>query len=190
VTGNQGGSLALERTSALMEGFMTASPDDEKPDPKGNPLGATVQTDKTSHQIKADCDVYATTAARLLRAQGWQTVAYMVVVPIGYDAHAVSLSRKPANPAKPNEGHLYLGSSNTELAELGGPGTALADEAAALEHLVTLMLDIYAPTPDEYDIYFLPALAGGAYDMRLLDPVNSGLVPWRSRRAATEEAAP
>lgn len=198
LTGRRRKSMALEKTEQLMAGFMTDSKEDEKPDPTGNPTGKSLRTDDTTHQIKADCDVYATVAARLLREQGWQTVGYMVIVPNEKDpknptqdraAHAVSLARKP-DPA--GKGNLYVGSSNKTLRELGGEGSVLKDDAAAMQPLVDLMFEVYgSPLPADYDIYYEPAGKGGAYDMRLLDPKNNGLTPWRSvHPAAAEEVAP
>ncbi len=199
--GNKRESLALEKTEELMGGFMVTSDVDEKPDPTGNPASAKLRSDVTTHQIKADCDVYATVAARLLREQGWQTVGYMVLVPDEKDpkddskvraGHAVSLSRKLADAADPSKGYLYLGTSNTSLVELGGHGTPLANEDAAMQPLVDLLFDVYQkPKPAAYDIYYERADAKGAYKMALLDPKNLGLKAWRSASAkATAKAGP
>ena len=74
-------SLALERTEHLLGEYLTHSDKDERPDPLGDPAGPTLTADSTTQQIKADCDVYATIGARLLREQGWITVGYVAIIP-------------------------------------------------------------------------------------------------------------
>lgn len=190
IKGRRRSSRSLEMTESLLKGYLVHSDEDERPDPTGNPTGASVRTDAKTAQIRADCDVYATIGARLLREQGWGTVGYMVLVPQEKDpndpandraAHAVALTRKPVDATDAAKGDLYVGISNFELRELGGEGHAITAEADAMELLVAQMFDVYAtPQPQVWDIYYAPAGANGAYDMRLLDPANNGITPWRS----------
>lgn len=190
VEGKNRKSRSLEMTSGLMADYLVTSDEDEKPDPTGNPGGANLRVDATTQQIKADCDVYATIGARLLRPQGWETVAYMMLLPNEKDpfkttqdraAHAVALARKPVDPKDPSQGDRWLGVGNAELVELGGEGAVLADEAAAMAPLETLLFSVYgAPLPNHFDIFYEAAGTGGAYNMKLLDPINDGLTPLRS----------
>ena len=59
---------------------------------------------------------------------------------------------------------------------------AATTEAAAKQELLDLALDIYSAkgTPKKYRSYYLAAGTGGAYDVRILDPVNKGLTPWKT----------
>jgi hypothetical protein len=172
-------SIALERSHALLEEYFTHSPTDIKPEPTGKVAGLPVDTG--TNQIEADCDVYATYAARLLREQGWDTAGYMSILPhekkasdptVDRDAHAVALARRPAA----NNQNEYLGVSNSEFRKLG----TFADDQSALPELLKLALDIYDPPLQKYGSYYLPAATGGAFDSRLLDPVNKGLTPYSS----------
>lgn len=172
-------SIALERSSVLLEEYFTHSPTDVTPEPTGKVAGLPV--DKGTSQIEADCDVYATYAARLLREQGWDTAGYMSILPhekkasdptVDRDAHAVALARRPAA----NNQNEYLGVSNSEFRNLG----TFADDKSALPELLKLALDIYDPKLQKYGSYYLPAATGGGFDSRLLDPVNKGLTPYSS----------
>ena len=90
------------------------------------------------------------------------------------DGHAVALASKAA----PGGGTLYTGISNETIEELGGHGVPLADEDKAKALLETLAHKIYDSHPlVNYDVYFVAAGAGGAYDVRILDPKNNGLKP-------------
>lgn len=189
IAGKNRKSRSLEMTSGLMANYLVASKEDERPDPTGNPAGASLRVDGQTQQIKADCDVYATIGARLLRPQGWETVGYMVLLPNEKDprdesldraAHAVALARKPVDPTDASKGYHWLGVGNTELRELGGEGAVLADQAAAMLPLESLLFSVYAPSPSNFDIFYESAGAGGAINMKLLDPINGGLTPMRS----------
>jgi hypothetical protein len=172
-------SIALERSHVLLEEYFTHSPTDVTPEPTGKVAGLPVDTG--TNQIEADCDVYATYAARLLREQGWDTAGYMSILPhekkpsdptVDRDAHAVALARRPAA----NNQNEYLGVSNSEFRNLG----TFADDKSALPELLKLALDIYDPPLQKYGSYYLPGATGGGFDSRLLDPVNKGLTPYSS----------
>jgi len=175
-------SIALERSHALLEEYFTESPTDVKPEPTGKVTGLPVDTG--TNQIEADCDVYATYAARLLREQGWETAGYMSIIPhekkpsdptVDRDAHAVALARRAA--AGGGNQKEYLGVSNTEFRTLG----TFPDDQSALPELLKLALDVYDPKLQKYDSYYLAAGTGGAYDLRLMDPQNKGLTPYQSK---------
>ena len=175
------GSIALDLSHELLEEYFTHSPTDVKPEPTGKVAGLPVDTG--TNQIEADCDVYATYAARLLREQGWETAGYMSVIPhekkpsdptVDRDAHAVALARRAgAGGSNQNE---YLGVSNSEFRKLG----TFSDDQSALPDLLKLALDIYDPPLKAYGAYYLPPGTGGAFDSRLLDPQNKGLTPYKS----------
>jgi uncharacterized protein DUF4157 len=173
-------SFALERSHALLEEYFTESPTDVKPEPTGKVAGLPVDTGTS--QIEADCDVYATYGARLLREQGWDTAGYMSIIPhekkqsdptVDRDAHAVALARRAAAGGNQKE---YLGVSNSEFRNLG----TFSDDQSALPDLLKLALDVYDPPLKKYDSYYLAAGTGGAYDLRLMDPQNKGLTPYKS----------
>jgi hypothetical protein len=183
IKGFKGDPLALELSHDLLEKYFTYSEKDVKPEPTGKVAGLPV--DPQSKQIEADCDVYASYAARLLREQGWDTAGYMSVMPhdkkpsdpsANRDAHAVALARR-AGAGKQNE---YLGVSNTEFRILG----PFSDDQSARPALLKLALDIYDPPLKTYDAYYQSAGAGGALDPGLLDPVNKGLIPYKSAKSA------
>jgi hypothetical protein len=172
-------SIALELSHGLLEEYFTYSPTDVKPEPTGKVAGLPIDTG--TNQIEADCDVYASYAARLLREQGWDTAGYMSLTPhekkpsdpnVDRDAHAVALARR-AGASKKNE---YLGTSNTEFRNLG----TFSDDLSACPDLLKLALDVYDPPLKKYDAYYLPAAAGGAFDSRLMDPQNNRLTPYKS----------
>ena len=180
-------SMALERSEHLLHEYLVKSDKDERPDPLGDPTAASLKTDAQTQQIKADCDVYATFGARLLREQGWTTVGYLAIIPNekkaddpdhDRDGHAVALLSRPAAAS----GTVYAGISNAVIEELGGHGVALASQDKARELLLTLAHKVYAPALVNYDVYFVAAGPGGAYDVRILDPKNNGLVPIKSVR--------
>jgi hypothetical protein len=59
---------------------------------------------------------------------------------------------------------------------------AATTEAAAKQELLDLALDIYSTKgiPKKYRSYYVAAGPGGAYDVKILDPVNKGLTPWKT----------
>ena len=82
VTGFKQTDLAQEVIGQMLTVFFRAATDAEGdiiPDPLGklSKLGV----DPSTGQIIADCDVWATYGARLFRAIGWTTVAYLSVIP-------------------------------------------------------------------------------------------------------------
>lgn len=177
-------SMALERSEHLLGEYFVKSDKDERPDPLGDPAG--LGTDDQTKQIKADCDVYATFGARLLREQGWTTVGYLAIIPNekkaddpehDRDGHAVALMSKAAG-----KGTAYAGISNATIEELGGHGVALDGEDKARELLLALAHKVYSPALVNYDVYYVAAGTGGAYDVRILDPKNNGLKPIKSVR--------
>jgi hypothetical protein len=169
-------SAGLEMSEELLEKYFTVAAHDVKPDPLGKVGG--LGTDPKTGQILADCDVYATYGARLLREQGWETVGYLAIVPgekkpgseEDRDAHAVAMA-KIQNPAG---GWTYVGISDWMIRNLS---IWSSDENARLM-LLRLALEIYTPKLKKYKAYYLPAGPGGALDMRLLDPEKNGLTPF------------
>ena len=170
---NESGPLSLTLVSQLLSQYFTHAPDDVKPDPGGK-VGK-LKADATSKQLEADCDVYAAYGARLLRAAGWQTVGYMAFVPAdstGRDAHAVALAKRTGGAATE-----YASLSNAEVKTFSA-----ASDDAARDPLLAHALAIYSsPQPAEWKAYYSPAGANGAYDLKLLDPENKGLTPFRTQ---------
>lgn len=187
-------NLSLELSEELLEQYYTESPDDEKPDLLGDPTAKTLKTDQSTNQIKADCDVYATYAARLLREQGWETALYMTIIPNEAkpgetkirDAHAVALARKPVDPKDLSKGHQFLGVSNATIRELG----TFADNSKAVPDLKALALTVYDPPLANFDVYYEDAGPGGAFNPKLLDPKNNKLVPKESVRPKATTGSP
>lgn len=161
-------SLSLALVSELLKQYFSHEPDDVKPDPMGKIGKLTVDA---SNQLEADCDIYATYGARLLRAAGWATVGYMAIVPEdpGRDAHAVSLAKR-ASASGGNADYVSL--SNWELKQF----TAATDDAAK-DSLLAHGLAIYAAKgePNVWKAYYSAAGTGGAYDLKLLDPAKHKL---------------
>jgi hypothetical protein len=48
--------------------------------------------------------------------------------------------------------------------------------------LQRLVEEIYVPPGKRYNVYYLPALKGGAYDRKLLDPKQNNLTPYSTMR--------
>lgn len=182
VTGFKQTDLEQEVIGQMLTVFFRAATDAEgdiKPDPLGRL--ASLGVDAGSGEIIADCDVWATYGARLFRAIGWTTVAYLSVVPDEKDptdsstdraAHAVVLVSHDSGGAT-----SYAGVSDFYVKAF-----AATTEAAAKQELLDLALDIYSAKgiPKKYRSYYLAAGTGGAYDVRILDPVNKGLTPWKT----------
>jgi hypothetical protein len=166
-------SLSLTFVSEMLKKYFTLSDTDVKPDPLGHVGKLKVGTD---NQLEVDCDVYATYATRLLRAAGWTTVGYMAIVPgedTGRDAHAVALAKRPASGGKTD----YVAVSDFMLKEFQA-----ADDDSARDPLLKHGLDIYSsPAPASWKAYYSPAGAGGAYDIKLLDPEKNGLTAYKSK---------
>ncbi|MGH2893769.1 MAG: hypothetical protein ACRDPM_10970, partial [Solirubrobacteraceae bacterium] len=182
VTGLKQTDLEQEVVGQMLTVFFRAATDAEGdiiPDPLGklSKLGV----DPSTGEIIADCDVWATYGARLFRAIGWTTVAYLSVIPDEKD---------PTDPSKDRPGHAvvlvshasgqttsYAGVSDFNVKAFAG-----TTEAAAKQELLDLALDIYSQKgiPTKYKSYYVPAGANGAYDVKILDPVNKGLTPWKT----------
>ena len=159
---------SIELANKLLDEY-TDHVDDAPFNEKGGLGGVNVNA---SNKIELDCDGYASYGARLLRPQGWQTVGYMGLFPrenkpgttVLRDAHAVALASK---------GKEFLGVSNADIRELGGTGAKLTLEEAK-DALWSLALELYGKI-SHYDLYFVDAKEGGAYDRRLLNPVANSL---------------
>ncbi len=168
------GPLGIALLSNLLQDYFTLATTDIIPEPTGKV--DKLQTDTSSKQILADCDVWATYGARVLRAMGWDTVGYLAINPSGRDsarsAHAVALAKKTSGSG----GASYVGVSDWRIKYLGN----LASDDLAIPGVLQLALNIYDPDLKSYDSYYLVAQKGGAYDKRLLDPKNNGLTPYKS----------
>lgn len=182
ITGFKQTDLEQEVIGQILTTFFRAATDAEGdiiPDPLGKL--AKLGVDPSSGEIIADCDVWATYGARLFRAIGWTTVAYLSVIPDEKD---------PTDPSTDRPGHAvvlvshnagqttsYAGVSDFTVKAFAG-----TTEAAAKQELLDLALDIYSQKgiPKKYKSYYVPAGATGAYDVKILDPVNKGLTPWKT----------
>ncbi len=182
VTGFKQTDLEQEVIGQMLTVFFRAATDAEgdiKPDPLGKL--ASLGVDSSTGEIIADCDVWATYGARLFRAIGWTTVAYLSVVPDEKDptdpstdraAHAVVLVRHDTGGT----------ASFAGVSDFYVKAFAATSEAAARQELLDLALDIYSAKglPRKYRSYYLAAGTGGAYDVKILDPVKNGLTPWKT----------
>jgi hypothetical protein len=183
ITGMKGGDLSQELIAGMLTVFFRAATDAEgdiKPDPLGK-LGK-LNVDPSTGEIVGDCDVWATYGARLFRAIGWTTVSYLSVIPDEKD---------PSDPTQDRAGHAVVlvklddGSGKTSFAGVSDftvSAFTSTDEQGARTELLNLALDIYSAKgiPKKYRSYYLPAGAGGAYDVRILDPVKNGLTPFKT----------
>jgi hypothetical protein len=174
LSGLKGGDVSLELARELLEQYLTDAGVDVKPDPLGHVGGQ--KADPASGQILADCDVWATYGARLLRAMGWDTVGYLAIVPEDPDrsGHAVALVKK-ANAAA-SGGFDWAGISDFYIEKL----TATSEQTAR-DPLFDLAWQIYAsPKPAKWKAYYLSAGPGGAYDVKILDPAANNLTPFKT----------
>jgi hypothetical protein len=182
VTGFKQTDLEQEVIGQMLTVFFRAATDAEgdiKPDPLGklSKLGV----DSSTGEIIGDCDVWATYGARLFRAIGWTTVAYLSVIPDEKD---------PTDPSADRPGHAVVLVSHTVGQTTSYAGVSdftvkaftANNEAAAKQELLDLALDIYSQKGalKKYKSYYVAAGANGAYDVKILDPVNNGLSPWKS----------
>jgi hypothetical protein len=182
VTGFKQTDLEQEVIGQMLTVFFRAATDAEgdiKPDPLGklSKLGV----DSSTGEIIGDCDVWATYGARLFRAIGWTTVAYLSVIPDEKD---------PTDPSADRPGHAVVLVSHTVgqttsyagVSDFTVKAFAANNEAAAKQELLDLALDIYSQKGalKKYKSYYVAAGANGAYDVKILDPVNNGLSPWKS----------
>jgi hypothetical protein len=90
-------------------------------------------------------------------------------------AHAVAMAKKPNTQG---EGFWYLGISNETIRDL----SLWTHDANVVVMLQRLVEEIYDPASERYNVYYLPALKGGAYDRKLLDPKNNNLTPYSTKR--------
>jgi hypothetical protein len=182
VTGFKQTDLEQEVIGQILTVFFRAATDAEgdiKPDPLGK-LGK-LGVDPSTGEIIADCDVWATYGARLFRAIGWATVAYLSVIPDEKD---------PTDASADRPGHAVVLVSHDSGGTTSYAGVSdfmvkafsATTEAGAKQELLDLALDIYSAKGilKKYKSYYVPAGPGGAYDVRILDPVNKGLTPWKS----------
>ena len=182
VTGFKQTDLEQEVIGQMLTVFFRAATDAEgdiKPDPLGKL--ASLGVDAASGEIIADCDVWATYGARLFRAIGWTTVAYLSVVPDEKDPTDASTDR-PAHAVVLVSHNSGGATSYAGVSDFYVKAFAATTEATAKQELLDLALDIYSAkgTPKKYRSYYLAAGTGGAYDVRILDPVNKGLTPWKT----------
>jgi hypothetical protein len=182
VTGFKQTDLEQEVIGQMLTVFFRAATDAEgdiKPDPLGRL--ASLGVDAGSGEIIADCDVWATYGARLFRSIGWTTVAYLSVVPDEKDPTDLTTDR--AAHAVVLVSHASGGTTSyAGVSDFYVKAFAATTEAAARQELLDLALDIYSAkgTPKKYRSYYLAAGPGGAYDVKILDPVNKGLTPWKT----------
>ena len=175
--GYRGDPLWLDLTAELLREYFHQSKANVTPEPTGKV--AALPLEPQSKQIEADCDVYATYGARVLRAQGWSTAGYLAIVPEekkaddpaqDRDAHAVALAKRP-NPSGKGDPE-YLGVGNWDIRPFG---TSADEDAVVRGKLLSLALDVYGPPLKMFKAYYLPATAGGGFDPKLLDPKKHGL---------------
>jgi hypothetical protein len=182
ITGFKQTDLEQEVIGQILTTFFRAATDAEGdiiPDPLGklSKLGV----DPSSGEIIADCDVWATYGARLFRAIGWTTVAYLSVIPDEKD---------PTDPSKERPGHAVVlvkhddagTSSFAGVSDFFVKAFTATTEGAAKQELLNLALDIYSAKgiPKKYKSYYVAAGRDGAYDVKILDPVKNGLTPWKT----------
>ncbi len=182
VTGFKQADLEQEVIGQMLTLFIRAATDAEgdiTPDPLGK-LGK-LGVDPSTGEIIGDCDVWATYGARLFRAIGWTTVAYLSIIPDEKD---------PNNSSVDRPGHAVVLVSHTAgqttsfagVSDFTVKAFSATNEAGARQELLDLGLDIYSQKgiPKKYKSYYLAAGANGAYDVRILDPVKNGLTPWKT----------
>jgi hypothetical protein len=182
VTGFKQTDLEQEVIGQMLTVFFRAATDAEgdiKPDPLGKLTKLGI--DPSTGEIIADCDVWATYGARLFRAIGWTTVAYLSVIPDEKD---------PTDASQDRPGHAVVlvrhdsgqTSSFAGVSDFYIKAFAATNEAAAKSELLDLALDIYSAKGSlkKYKSYYVAAGPGGAYDVKILDPAKNGLTPWKT----------
>ena len=182
VTGMKQTDLGQEVLGQMLTVFFRAATDAEgdiKPDPLGKL--AKLGVDAATGEIIADCDVWATYGARLFRAIGWNTVAYLSVMPDEKDPTDSSVDR-PGHAVALVSHTVGQTTSYAGVSDFTIQAFTATTEAAAKQELLDLALDIYSAKgiPKKYKSYYVAAGAGGAYDVKILDPVKNGLTPWKS----------
>lgn len=163
-----GRPIGMTLSSSLMRLFFDHVRANITPNPLGHVGG--LRMDPTSQRLQADCDLLATYAVRLLHAQGYIPIGYMVIIPGGLDAHVVALLKRGA-------GDEYLGVSNFDIEALG----AYSQAELAMPKLRDLAFTAYGHEPAMYKAYYLVSPStgqdAGRYDMRLLHPARHQLTP-------------
>jgi hypothetical protein len=168
--------LSITLLEELLTEYFVQSEVNVDADPAGKLTNRTppLETDKDSHKIKIDCDVYATYGARALRAAGWQTVGYLMLVPdpsLHREAHATALVKRPVPGT---QSFLYVGVSGFQVREVWQGAT----ESGGLFGLLWLTLSAYGNRkPAAWRAWYIPTGPDGHMDIRLLDPAKAGLTP-------------
>jgi hypothetical protein len=176
VTSGQDKPLSLVLLEDLLKEYFVQAKANVDTDPAGRLTNRTppLATEKDTNKIEIDCDIYATYGVRALRAAGWQTVGYLVLVPdpsLHKDAHATALAKRPV----PNtQAFSYVGVNSYQVRELW-QGTL---DSGGLFGLLWLTLAAYEnDKPAAWKAWYLPAGPDGRVDMRLFDAENAGLTP-------------
>jgi hypothetical protein len=137
--------------------FFHVDRGDIVPDLHGH-IDHLVSGDPGNLRMKADCDVFATYGARLLRAMGFTSVGYMGIMPIKADGrngegHAGALLKK--------DGAYFI--INNILAYR----IAATTEAEALVKMRDELLDIYSTKPTNYHVFYAPPDSTGGMSIRI-----------------------
>jgi hypothetical protein len=133
--------------------FFHVDRGDVKPD-LGGKLAGLGPADPSKMRLKADCDVLATYAGRLLKSAGFDVVGYMALVPSdsAIPSHAVALLTKDKK---------YYIVNNKQVTP-----NAAASKAAALVALRDNGLGVFTGV-DSYKIYYQDAKADGSMTKEL-----------------------
>ena len=114
-------------------------------------------------RLKADCDVLATYATRLLRSAGFTPVGYLAVEPEVEPSHAVALLKKARPGEEPAKGEAatpgpdrYYIVNNKQVT----PNDA-GSKQAAIRAARDDSLGVYDPEPNAFKIYYEDAGADG-----------------------------
>lgn len=132
-------------------------------------IGHLGPADPSGMRLKADCDVLATYATRLLKSGGFTPIGYLALVPGSGPSHAVALLKKAMPGAAPAEGEApkpgpdrYYIVNNKQVT----PNDAV-DKEAAIKAARDNGLTIYDPEPDSYKVFYEDANADGAMTRKL-----------------------
>lgn len=115
-------------------------------------------SDPRKLRLKADCDVLATYATRLLKSSGFIPVGYLAIFPSAEAGHAVALLQK---------GSRYYVVNNKEVSAISA-----ATKEAAVKKLRDDALSIY-DSPTAYKIYYDDAGPGGEMTKALAEMQES-----------------
>ena len=148
--------------------FFHVERGDVVPDLSGA-LGRLGAADPNAMRLRADCDVLAIYATRLLRGSGFRAVGYLAVVPEGgQPGHAVALlahaeTDGPAKAPPPGVGQERYHIVNNKQVT---PSKAATQEAA-IKAALTDALAIYVSPPESFRVYYENATATGAMTQAL-----------------------